>query len=59
MANQDQIVRAGEVFAQEPEFAEAVRGHEMGVINDGDEHFTGAMDAEGLLDERIRVTNPV
>jgi hypothetical protein len=24
----------------------------MGVVNDGDEHFAGAMDAEGLLDEQ-------
>jgi hypothetical protein len=24
----------------------------MGVVNDGDEHFAGAVDAEGLLDEQ-------
>jgi hypothetical protein len=24
----------------------------MGVINDGDEHFAGPVDAEGLLDEK-------
>ncbi len=52
LADEDQVVRAGKVFAQEPEFAEAVRRHEMGVINDGNQHLAGAVDAEGLLHEQ-------
>jgi hypothetical protein len=52
LAQQDQIVRAREVLAQQAEFAQTIGGHEMGVVNDGDEHFAGAVDAEGLLDEQ-------
>jgi hypothetical protein len=52
LANQNQIVRAREVLAQQAEFAQTIGGHEMGVVNDGDEHFAGAVDAEGLLDEQ-------
>jgi hypothetical protein len=46
LADQDQIVRAGKVFAEEPEFAETIGGYEMGVVNDGHENFAGAMNAE-------------
>ena len=27
-------------------------GHEVGVVDDGDEHFAGAMDLEGFLDQQ-------
>ncbi len=59
LADEHQIVRAGEVLAEQPEFAQTIGGHEVGVINDGDEHFTGAMDAEGLLDELAFTTKIV
>jgi hypothetical protein len=42
-------VRTGEVLTKQTQFTQAVRRHEMGVVNDGHEHFSGAMDAEGLL----------
>jgi hypothetical protein len=41
-----------EVFAEQAQFAQTVRGHEVGVVDDGDEHFAGAMDFEGFLDEQ-------
>ena len=52
LADEHQVMRAWEVLAQQAEFAQAVRGHEVGVINDGHEHFAGAMDAEGLLHQQ-------
>jgi len=52
LANEDQVVGTGKVLAQQAEFAEAVRGHEVGVVNDGHEHFSGAMDAESLLHQQ-------
>ena len=39
LADEQEVVRAGKVLAQEPQLAQAVGGHQMGVINDGDEHF--------------------
>lgn len=44
-------MRAGEIFEQEAEFSQTFPRHEMGVINDGDEHLSGLMDLEGLLNE--------
>ena len=52
LADEDQVVRAGKVLAEQAQFAQAIGGHEMGVVNDGDEHLAGAMDAEGLLDQQ-------
>ena len=52
LADEDQVVRARKVLAEQAEFAEAVRRHEVGVVNDGHEHFAGAMDAEGLLHQQ-------
>ena len=52
LADEDQVVRAGKVLAEQAEFAQAVGGHEVGVVNDGHEHFAGAMDAEGLLHQQ-------
>jgi hypothetical protein len=45
-------MRTRKVLAQQPEFAQTVRRHEVGVVNDGHEHFAGAMDAEGLLHQQ-------
>ena len=52
LADEHQVVGAREVLAEQAQFAQAVGGHEVGVVNDGDEHFAGAMDAEGLLDQQ-------
>lgn len=49
LADEHEVVRARKVLAQEPEFAQTVGGHEMGVVKDRDKHFVGAMDAEELL----------
>src|SRR5579859_5418443 len=37
------------ILAEQAEFAQTVRRHKVGVVDDGDEHFTGAMDFERLL----------
>ena len=42
----------GKVLAQQAQFAQAVGGHEMGVVNDGHEHLAGAVNDEGVLDEQ-------
>jgi hypothetical protein len=52
LADEDQVVGAGEVLAEQAQFAQAIGGHEVGVVNDGDEHFAGAVDAEGFLDQQ-------
>ncbi len=41
----------GKSSHKQAEFAQAVGGHEVGVVDDGDEHLAGAVDAEGLLDQ--------
>lgn len=42
-----------EIFAKQTEFAQTFGGHEVCIINDGDEHLAGAMDFEGFLDEEF------
>jgi hypothetical protein len=37
LANEDEIVRARKILAQQPEFAQAVGGHEMSIVDDGEE----------------------
>jgi len=44
-------VRAGKVLTEQAQFAQAIGGHEVGVVNDGHEHFSGAIDAEGFLNQ--------
>ncbi len=51
MTDEHEVVRRREILAEQTEFAQAIGRHEMGVVNDGDEHFAGAMDAESLLNE--------
>jgi hypothetical protein len=52
LADEQEVVGAGKILAQQPQLAQAIGGHEVGVINDGDQHFAGAMDAEGVLHEQ-------
>ena len=52
LADEDQVVRAGKVLAEEAQFAQTDGWHEVGIVNDGDKHLAGAMDAEGLLDQQ-------
>jgi len=56
LSDQNQIVRMWKVFAKQAEFAQTLRGHEMGVVDDGDEHLARAMDFEGFLDEEASRT---
>jgi len=51
LAQEHEIVGAGEVLAEQAQFAQAFRRHEVGVVDDGDEHFAGAMDFKGFLDQ--------
>jgi hypothetical protein len=51
LADEHEIVGTGEVFEEQAQFAQALRGHEMGVVDDGDQHFAGAVDFEGFLDQ--------
>jgi len=51
LADQHQIVRVRKVLTEQTEFAQTLWGHEMGIVDDGDEHFAGAMDFEGFLDQ--------
>jgi hypothetical protein len=52
LADEDEVVGMGEVLEEEAEFAEAVGLHEVGVVDDGDEHFAAAVEAEGFLDQK-------
>jgi len=52
LPDEHEIVRARKVLAEQTEFAQAVRRHEVGIVNDGYQHFAGAVNAEGLLDEQ-------
>ena len=51
LTDENEVVRRRKVFAQQAQFAQAIARHEMGVIDDRDEHFAGAMDFEGFLDQ--------
>ena len=52
LADEHEVVGAGEVLAEQAQFAQAIGGHEVGVVDDGHEHFAGAVDAEGFLDQQ-------
>ena len=52
LADEHQVVGAGKVLEEQAQFAQAIGGHEVGVVNDGHEHFAGAMEAEGFLDQQ-------
>lgn len=53
MTDEDKVVGRWKIFAEQAEFAERFGGHEVSVIDDGDEHFAGAMDFEGFLNEEF------
>jgi len=44
-------VGTGKILAEQAQLTQAIGGHEVGVINNGDEHFAGAINAEGFLDQ--------
>ena len=45
---EDEVVILGEVLEEQAQLAQAFDVHEVGVVDDGDEHFSGAMEAEGF-----------
>jgi len=53
LADEDEVVTSGEVLTKQAQFAQAVAGHEVGVVDDGHEHLAGAVDLVGLLDEEF------
>ena len=48
----------GKVFEEQAQFSQALGGHEVGVVDDGDQHFASAVDAEGLLNQGKRHAEP-
>lgn len=46
LADQNQVVILGEVFEQQPQFAQAGHFHEMGVVDDGSNHHAEMVEAE-------------
>ena len=52
LTDEHQVVGAGEVLAEQAQLAQAVGLQEVGVVDDGHEHFAGAVQAEGLLHEQ-------
>ena len=51
LAKEGQAVGAREVLAEQAQFAQAIGRHKVGIVNNRDEHFAGAVNAEGLLDQ--------
>ena len=51
LADQDQVVGSGKVLKEQSQFSQALGLHEVGVVDDGNQHFAQAMDLEGFLDE--------
>jgi hypothetical protein len=52
LADEDEVVGMRKILAEQAQFAQAVSGHEMSVVDNGHEHFAGAMDAKGFLHEQ-------
>jgi hypothetical protein len=53
LCEKDEVVVFREVFEKEPEFSQAVHVHEVGVVNDGDEHFAFMIDFPAGIDEEF------
>lgn len=51
LAEQDQVVGSREVFEEQTQLAQALGLHEMGIVDDRDDQFGGAMEAEGFLNQ--------
>src|SRR6266566_2810468 len=48
---QAQVVGVRKGLAEQAQFAQAIGGHEMGVVDDRHQQLAGAMDAKGFLDQ--------
>ena len=51
LADQNQVVVLGKIFQQQPQLAKVFHLHQMGVVDDGDQHLAAAIETEGLLDQ--------
>jgi hypothetical protein len=51
LSEENEIVVFGKVLKNEPEFAKGVDLHEVGVINDGSEHFASLIDFVGFFNK--------
>src|SRR5438045_4138446 len=49
--NEDEVGGVRKGLAEQAQFAQAIGGHEMGVVDDGHQQLAGAMDAKGFLDQ--------
>jgi hypothetical protein len=52
LAQESQAMRTWKVLAKQAQFPQAIGGHEMGVVNNWDQHLASAMHAESLLDQQ-------
>ena len=57
-ANENEVVVFGEVLEEESQLAEVGQVHEVGVVEDGGQGLTGAVEAEGLFDELASISKP-
>jgi hypothetical protein len=56
LADQNQVVGMWKILAQQAQFAQTLRWHEVSVVDDGNEHFAGAVDFESFLDQEAFAT---
>jgi hypothetical protein len=52
LSDKHEVMRTREVLTEQAELAQAVTGHEMGVINDGNEQLSGTVETEGMSHQK-------
>jgi hypothetical protein len=58
LRNQDQVVVFGKILEEQAQPAQRVDAHEVGVVDDGHEHFAGVVDALSLLEAAFAAKIP-
>jgi hypothetical protein len=58
LTQEHEVVGTGKVLAEQAQFAQAIGGHKVSVINDGHEHFASAINAESFLDQESLAVPP-
>jgi len=51
LAKEQEVVSAGEVLKEQAEFSQTVGRHEVGIVDDGNKHFAGTVETEGMSHE--------
>jgi len=51
LSNEDDVVVFWEIFEEKAEFSQANNRHQMGIVNNGNEHFSEVIESESFLDE--------